>query len=398
MTSPNAPDFWWQPKGLQALFLSPIGAVVSWITLRRMSKAGARVPAVIICIGNPTVGGAGKTPTAITVLKRLKEREGAKPFALTRGYGGSERGPLVVDLKQHDVRTVGDEALLLAEVAPTIVATDRVAGANLAASLGATHVVMDDGFQNAGLVKNGTLLVVDAVAGIGNGLTIPAGPLRARFRDQLERADAMLVVGDGPAERNLPVSRRKPVFKAHLRPDPSATARIVGAPVIAFAGIGRPAKFFDLLRQIGVEVVEQHPFPDHHAYSVAEITALVEKAEKKGMRVVTTSKDYARLTRPAFKGLRERVHVLPVHLEFENPVDLDTLIQNAEVRSMLFPKPEPGADGKPVDPAAPPPAVPAPPTPPTPSVLFQGTPNPAPAVPQPGPAPQKTPAGGPPSA
>ncbi|MBA4791848.1 MAG: tetraacyldisaccharide 4'-kinase, partial [Rhizobiales bacterium] len=358
MTPLNAPDFWWQPKGLQAMFLSPIGAVVSWITLRRMSQAGTRVPAVVICIGNPTVGGAGKTPTVIAVLKRLKERN-AKPFALLRGYGGSERGPLLVDLKEHDVRAVGDEAILLADVAPTIVSVDRLAGAKLAASLGATHIVMDDGFQNSALVKNATLLVVDAVAGIGNGLTLPAGPLRARFRDQLERADAMLVVGDGPAERNLPVSRRKPVFKAHLRADRDAAMRIMGAPVIAFAGIGRPAKFFELLQQIGVDVVEQHPFPDHYPYSVAEIRALVDKAGKRGMRLVTTSKDYARLLRPAFQGLREQIHVLPAHLEFVDPADLDTLIQNAEVRSMLFSKPEPGAEGageKPADPAQPGPA------------------------------------------
>ncbi|MEW6255977.1 MAG: tetraacyldisaccharide 4'-kinase [Pseudomonadota bacterium] len=364
MTSRNAPDFWWKPKSFQATLLSPIGAVVSWITLRRMSQPGVRVPAVVICIGNPTVGGAGKTPTVITVLQRLKARD-ARPFALTRGYGGSEKGPMLVDLAQHDVRHVGDEAVLLAEEAPTIVATDKVAGAQLAVSLGATHIVMDDGFQNSSLVKNATLLVVDAVAGIGNGETIPAGPLRARFRDQLERADAMVVVGDGPAERALPVSRRKPVFKAYLRANREAAMRLIGQPVIAFAGIGRPAKFFDMLRQIGVDVVEQHPFPDHYAYSVAEIRAYVERAEKKGMRVVTTAKDFARLKRPAFDSLRDRIQVLPVHMEFREPEEIDALIQNAEVRSMLFSKPEPeaGAAAQPTASAAGP-AGEAAPTPP----------------------------------
>lgn len=383
MTSHNAPDFWWQPNSLQALLLTPIGAVVSWLTLRRMSRPGVRVPAVVICIGNPTVGGAGKTPTVITILKRLKERE-ARPYALTRGYGGSEKGPLLVDLAQHDVRNVGDEAILLASVAPTIVAADKVAGAQLAVSLGATHIVMDDGFQNASLVKNATLLVVDAVSGIGNGHTIPAGPLRARFRDQLERADAMVVVGDGPAERNLPVSRRKPVFKAHLRADRDAAVPLMGAQVLAFAGIGRPAKFFDLLRQIGVDVVEQHPFPDHYPYSVSEIRAFLERAEKKGMKVVTTAKDFARLMRPAFQPLRDRITVLPVHMEFDAPQEIDALIQNAEVRSMLFSKPEPE------DAAAAAAQTPTGPAVPGPSTTPQPSPVPGPTGPQPatgGPAP-----------
>ncbi len=366
MTSRNPPDFWWQPKSFQATLLSPIGALVSWITLRRMSQPGERVKAVVICIGNPTVGGAGKTPTAITILQRLKARD-VRPYALTRGYGGSEKGPVLVDLAQHDVRHVGDEALLLATVAPTIVAADKVAGAQLAVSLGATHIVMDDGFQNSSLVKNATLLVVDSVAGIGNGQTMPAGPLRARFRDQLERADAMVVVGDGPAERNLPKSRRKPVFKAHLRAEREAAMRLIGQPVLAFAGIGRPAKFFDMLRQIGVEVVEQHPFPDHYAYSVAEIRTFVERAEKKGMRVATTEKDFARLKRPAFDALRDRIQVLPVHMEFRDPEEIDALIQNAEVRSMLFSKPEsdaaaaaPGTEPASASPAPAAPAAPAP--------------------------------------
>lgn len=335
----SAPDFWSIPNSFKGRVLAPLGSLVSWITIRRMSHAGKRVGAAVICIGNPTVGGAGKTPTVVTFLETLKRRH-QRPFALLRGHGGQLRGPVRVDLDKHDVRMVGDEALLLAKVAPTIVARNRLAGAQLAVALGATHIVMDDGFQSPGLLKNATLLVVDAEAGIGNGLTIPAGPLRARFRDQLERADALLVVGDGQAERSLPNSRRKPILKAHMVPDDDAVQRLRGQRFIAFAGIGRPQKFFDTLQDHGIDVVQQFAFPDHHPYSVAEIFHMVERATFRQMKLVTTAKDYARLQRPAFAAFKDYIEVLPVRMKFEDPKEIDFIIKNAEVRSMLFQPPE----------------------------------------------------------
>ena len=376
MTFFNAPDFWSIPNSLNGKVLAPIGALVSWITIRRMSRAGKRVGAAVICIGNPTVGGAGKTPTVIVFLEQLK-RKHARPFALTRGYGGSLRGPVQVDLSKHDVRTVGDEALLLARVAPTIVAHNRLAGAQMAVALGATHIVMDDGFQSPGLVKNASVLVVDAEAGIGNGLTIPAGPLRARFRDQLERADALLVVGDGPAERGLPNSRRKPIMRAHMEPDADTIKRLFGQNVIAFAGIGRPDKFFNTLTDNGVNVVQQHAFPDHHPYTVAQEASMVERAHFRQLKLVTTAKDYARLQRPAFAAFKDMIEVVPVRLKFDDPTEVDAIIRNAEVRSMLFQPPEPAAPAEaPVEPQATAPTeAPAPepaPQPPAPTGPFTG--------------------------
>lgn len=359
----SAPDFWSIPNSFKARLLAPLGSIVSWITLRRMSQSGKRVGAAVICIGNPTVGGAGKTPTVVTFLEHLKRRQ-ARPFALLRGHGGRLYGPVKVDLDKHDVRMVGDEALLLARVAPTIVSRNRLAGAQLAVSLGATHIIMDDGFQSPGLVKNATLLVVDGEAGIGNGLTIPAGPLRARFRDQLERADALLVVGDGQAERSLPTSRRKPILKAQMVPDDDAVQRLRGQRFIAFAGIGRPQKFFDTLQEHGIDVVQQFAFPDHHPYSVAEIFTMVERATFRQMKLVTTAKDYARLQRPAFAAFKDYIEVLPVRMKFDDPTEIDAIIKNAEVRSMLFNPPEPDpAAAVPPDAAAVPSAAPADPAP-----------------------------------
>lgn len=328
----RAPRFWSVPRSLAGTLLSPIGNMVGRITLRRMEQPGVIVPVVVICIGNPTVGGSGKTPTVIAVLKRLIERE-ARPFALLRGHGGEEVGPLVVDPAVHDAGTVGDEALLLAETAPTIVSHDRVAGAKLAVSLGATHVVMDDGFQNPSIVKNASLLVVDGTAGIGNGRIIPAGPLRAPFREQLDFADALLLVGSGDAGEKLPVGK-KPVLHGKLVPDADAVQWLDGRRVLAFAGIGQPDKFFSLLEEIGATVTEKYAFADHHPYSVADIQKLVDRAYELDLELVTTDKDKVRLSSAAFADVRDYIRTLPVHMEFDMPVELDILIEKAEVRAV----------------------------------------------------------------
>lgn len=333
------PRFWSARRSLAGFLLAPIGEVVGQITLRRMAQPGEVVPVVVICIGNPTVGGSGKTPTVIATLTRLIERE-AKPFALLRGHGGEEIGPLLVDPAVHDAQTVGDEALLLAAIAPTIVSHDRVAGARYAVTLGATHVVMDDGFQNPSIVKNASLLVVDSEAGIGNGRIIPAGPLRAPFRAQLDLADALLVIGSGEAVDKLPKGK-KPVMRGRLVPDPDEASLLDGRRVLAFAGIGRPEKFFDTLREIGAQVMEERAFPDHHPYSVPEIQWLVDRAFEEDLELVTTVKDMARLSGPAFAEAREVIRTLSVRLELDLPIELDVLIEKAEVRALATPSHEP---------------------------------------------------------
>src|SRR4051812_991087 len=192
------PGFWWRPLGVAAALLSPFGSAYGAVAATRMAQTGRRARVPVICVGNLTLGGAGKTPTAIAVAELL-ESAGRRPFVLSRGYGGELSGPVLVDAARHRAAEVGDEPLLLAQHVPTMVARDRAAGAEAACSAGAGSIVMDDGFQSPGLHKNRSILVVDGRRGIGNGMVFPAGPLRAPLERQLRRAQALLVIGSGQA-------------------------------------------------------------------------------------------------------------------------------------------------------------------------------------------------------
>ncbi len=329
----RAPAFWWRDRpGLAAALLSPVAAVIGGVALRRLGQAGGTVDVPVICIGNPTVGGAGKTPTAIALIERLKAR-GARPFALLRGHGGKAKAPLRVDPVAHGAADVGDEALLLARHAPTIVAGgDRLGGARLAVAEGASHVVMDDGFQNPSLNKDSALLVIDAGVGVGNGQVTPSGPLRAPLAPQLAKADAVLVIGNGaPGERVAVAAGAAglPVLRGHLAPEPAAIAALEGMPLIAFAGIGRPEKFFATLEACGLTVVARHAFADHHPYRPEEIARLAADAVRLGARLVTTQKDHVRLAPEVGDGIA----TLPVRLVLDGTDALDVLIDRAEARA-----------------------------------------------------------------
>lgn len=331
----QAPEFWWRrERSLAARLLSPLGAAVGGLTLARLSRTGTPVGVPVICVGNPTVGGAGKTPTVIELARRLIARHQA-PAIVTRGYGGSERGPVRVDPDLHTATAVGDEPLLLARSAPTYVARDRLLGAQMAAQSGADLLLMDDGFQNPALAKTLSILVVDAGVGVGNGLCLPAGPLRAPLRPQLDRAQALLVIGEGaPGER---VAREGyaagiSVLRGRLAPQAEAVARLLGRRVLAYAGIGRPAKFFETLRSLGVLTVVTRAFPDHHVYTAAEIAELQHQAAREDLLLVTTEKDAARLAgSSAGRGLLDMSDVLPVRLAIEpnSGKTLDRLISGA---------------------------------------------------------------------
>src|SRR3954468_20361740 len=259
----RAPDFW-RRRGAAALALAPLGALYGFTVALKARSAKPFDPRLpVICVGNLTAGGSGKTPVAIAIAERLRAK-GHKPFFLTRGYGGSERGP-VMALRAHSAAMMGDEALLLARAAPTIVAGDRAAGARLAKEKGATVLVMDDGHQNFSLRKNLSLVVVDAQTGFGNGFQIPAGPLREPVAQGVARADAAVLVGDGGPDL---AAFRGPVLRAHLVTDGGA---LVGRPVFAFAGIGRPEKFIASLEASGAKVIGSCFFADHHPYSEDEI-------------------------------------------------------------------------------------------------------------------------------
>jgi tetraacyldisaccharide 4'-kinase len=316
----RAPAFWWRKAGWEAAALRPLAAIYGLFAGWRMAQRGRSVGVPVVCIGNFTVGGAGKTPTALAVARMLIAA-GERPFFLTRGYGGRLPGPVRVEPERHRAEDVGDEPLLLARVAPTIVARDRIAGAAMAKDAGATVVVMDDGFQNPSLAKDCSVLVIEADRGVGNGRVIPAGPLRAPLDVQLARAHALVVIGDGTAGGPVALSAAQadlPVSRAHLVPDPAAVAALNSRQVLAFAGIGNPEKFFATLDAAGIAAPVRRAFPDHHRYSQAEAAALIREAEREDLTLLTTEKDAVRLASDeALAPLRERARVLPVSLANE---------------------------------------------------------------------------------
>jgi tetraacyldisaccharide 4'-kinase len=294
-----------------------------------MARGGARAALPVICVGNFTLGGSGKTPTAIA-LARMLIAAGRKPALLSRGYGGSLPGPLQVDPRRHRAFEVGDEALLLARSALAIVARDRLAGAKAAQAAGADVVVMDDGLQNPSLVKTLTIAVVDGRRGIGNGKVFPSGPLRAPLAAQLAQTDALMIVGESSGVADLlaaAAARRLPVFHGRLEPDRAAVNALAGRKVLAFAGIGDPQKFFATIEAAGIAAPSRKAFPDHHPYSGEEAAWLIMQAEHDGLELLTTEKDLARMSgEPQLSALASRAHGLPVTLAIEGEAGLRELV------------------------------------------------------------------------
>ena len=312
----RAPGFWWEKPGVAAALLSPLARIYGAVAERRLKQRGENAGIPVVCIGDPTVGGAGKTPTAIAVARLLIAAD-RRPMFLTRGYGGTLAGPLMVGAP-HTAAQVGDEPLLLARVAPTIVARDRVAGARHAREKGAGFIVMDDGFQNPSLAKDLSILVVDGVRGIGNGHVIPSGPLRAPFHAQLNRAQLLLILGEitGASPVAIGAGQREfPLIRAVLEPDREVVESLQGKRVLAFAGIGHPEKFFATLVAAGIEVPVRRAFPDHHRYRADEAAALISEAEKNNLELVTTEKDLVRMQGDAgVAQLAAHARAIPVSL------------------------------------------------------------------------------------
>jgi tetraacyldisaccharide 4'-kinase len=294
-----------------------------------MKGAPAGVP--VLCVGNFTLGGAGKTPT-VMMLARMLADAGERPVCLSRGYGGNVAGPMLVDAHTAVAAEVGDEALLIARVAPTIVARDRVAGAALAHAQGAGLIIMDDGLQNSSLIKNFTLGVIDGRRGVGNRCIFPAGPLRAPLAAQLGQTDALLVVGEGVGADDVIAQARVrdlPVFHGRLAPDLSGLATLKGRKVLAFAGIGDPEKFFATAVEAGIAVTERRVFGDHHHYTAEEAGELIMEAEHDGLVLLTTEKDRARMAGERLLGaLATRAHTLPVTMVVDEPDDLRQLVMS----------------------------------------------------------------------
>ncbi len=321
----RAPDFWTEDGALAAL-LAPLGAGYDLAgRLRRALIPSVSADIPVICVGNLVAGGAGKTPVVLALVEALAAR-GAPVHCLSRGYGGSSPGLRRVDAARDRAADVGDEALLLARVAPSWVARDRAAGARAATAAGARVLVMDDGFQNPALAKDLSLVVVDGAYGFGNRRVMPAGPLRETVARGLARADAVVLLGRDERNLGTALGNRLPVLGARLTPKPGGE-RLAGRKVLAFAGIGRPEKFFATLAELGAELAETRAFPDHHPYLAAELRELRARAQALDAILVTTEKDAVRLA----PGQRDGIETLAVAVAWDDPAALQALLDKLPV-------------------------------------------------------------------
>lgn len=319
------PHFWsagLDPKSREAApltraFLTPLAALYTLGIRRKLARARPAAPPIpVVCVGNLTVGGVGKTPLVAAIRARLAGT-GQRAASLSRGYGGTEKGPLQIDPAIHTAREVGDEPLMLAASGEAWIGADRPAAVAAMAAAGVDVAIMDDGHQNPSLAKTVSLVAIDAAAPFGNGFVLPKGPLREPVADGLARADAVILVGDGPAPASVTASG-KPILRAHIRP----TGEAPDGPLVAFAGIGRPTKLFDSLTDAGADLREAVGFPDHHPYRPGDLDFLRKLAADHEARLITTEKDLARLTPEA----REDILAWPVEAVFEDDAALDAML------------------------------------------------------------------------
>lgn len=321
----RAPGFWQRPPGLAARALQPLGALYGLATRARLARgARARVGVPVLCVGNLNAGGTGKTPTVIWLLSHLAAR-GIAAHVVSRGYGGRNREVLRVVESRHEAALTGDEPLLMAAFGPVWVAPDRLAGARAAVAAGAQAILLDDGFQDPSLAHDLALVVVDAARGFGNGLCLPAGPLREPVTRGLARADLLLSLGEAPAQVAFDRQWGGVIDRPHLRGAVRPLQMGMdwrGHRVLAFAGIAHPEKFFATLRGLGAELVHAEPLSDHQPLTPALFQRLEMDAARLGAQLVTTEKDAVRLPR----ALRPRVLALPVRLEVEDTAPLDAAL------------------------------------------------------------------------
>ncbi|MCD8566613.1 MAG: tetraacyldisaccharide 4'-kinase [Alphaproteobacteria bacterium] len=328
----KTPAFWYRkpesPAPLTERLLAPLARLYAlghrFNQSLKPKPYKATIP--VLCVGNAVAGGSGKTPAALALMELIKEHNLAQtPYFLSRGYGGRLKGPAIVDplMKAEEC---GDEPLLLARAAPVVIAAKRPAGARFAHQHGAGLILMDDGLQNVSLSKDISFLVIDGAAGFGNEKLLPAGPLREPLHEAFTKADAFILIGKDARNVTSFLPPQKPLFHAHIEAllppeiDPAQ-------PVIAFAGLGRPEKFYRTLEKLGLSLAGWHPFPDHHLYTKTECAMLARESLKQNAPLVTTEKDAMRLKESGMP-----LHTIPIHLRFEDPARvLDFLKEQLKV-------------------------------------------------------------------
>ena len=314
----KTPSFW-KNKNLLSTLLCPFGCIYATITAQRLKFIKPRnVNVPVICIGNLTAGGTGKTPTALSIAKIIRQF-GKNPYFVSRGYGGNLSG-IIVDPKIHTAQQVGDEPLLLSRYAPVSINFERFLAAQKAVENGADIIIMDDGFQNPTLHKDISFLVFDGGFGVGNGYPLPAGPLRESLLSGIKRADAAIIIGDDQTGLRAQLGNI-PIFEGRMKPLPLANTT---TPAIAFAGIGRPEKFYNSLRECNVNIIKTIDFPDHHSYSESELQNLVDIAWQKDAQLVTTSKDFVKIP----EKMRHHFNVLEIEIEWKNQEALSQFLRD----------------------------------------------------------------------
>lgn len=316
------PSFWYK-RNIASVLLLPL----AWIYqlayfLRWRSTRPATLPIPILCIGNLVIGGAGKTPCALAIGGWLKQK-GVNACFLSKGYGGHLAEPTLVDPTRHSAYEVGDEPLLLARTLPTIVAKNRLKGAYKAVSEGFSLIIMDDGFQNPMFKKDCSIIVMDSARGFGNRFTLPAGPLREPVESGLKRAQAIILTErkGQPVTRSITTKRSLPTMRAYLRTH--SKTPLEGKAVVAFSGIARPQQFFDSLTLLGAELVHSEAFADHHIFSDEELSLLNVQAKAHGAILVTTPKDWVRLS----LRWQAEVTVAELNLTWMEEDKLETLLK-----------------------------------------------------------------------
>jgi len=318
----KTPDFWYRSKGSSPsvieYLMAPISLLYQYghrINLRTTQSNSVDIP--VICIGNVTVGGSGKTPVSIAINTIIKERNlFDAPFFLTRGYGGTEPGPRRIEVHE-DAKTVGDEPLLLASHSNTIVSVNRYRGSQLVQELGGDCIIMDDGLQNQSLSKSVSFIVINGKMGLGNEKTIPAGPLREPIDTAILRCDAIIMIGQDERDIKDKIPEHIPMFRAEIKPSQGVQPD-KGQNYIAFSGIAYPQKFFDTLEKSGYNVIESKSFSDHHAFTDHEIETLKTLANDRSAQLITTEKDYVRLP----QNVQQDIKTLPVTLVWDNEEEI----------------------------------------------------------------------------